>query len=179
MSRRGEAYGVLAEFGDPDGLLEAVRRLKAEGCVRLDAFTPFPIEGLAEELGLTKTAVPLVVLLGGLLGAIGGYLLQYGLTVPNDPIPVGGRPIHSAPMFIIVTFELTILGAALGAVLGMLALNRLPMPYHPVFNVPEFALASTDRFFVVIEAADPLFDRGRLRERLLALSAKGVWDVGT
>jgi hypothetical protein len=179
MSRRGDVYGLLAEFGDPEGILEAVRRAREAGYRRMDAFTPFPVEGLAEELGFHRSAVPAVVLAGGLIGAAGGYLLQYWLNVVDYPINVGGRPLHSAPMFIIVTFELTILVAALFAVLGMLALNKLPMPYHPVFNVPDFALASTNRFFLAVEAADPRFDPVRTREFLQGLGAKGVWDVET
>ena len=179
MRKAGEQYGVLAEVGTPEYLLTAARRAREAGYKRMDAFTPFPVEGLAEELGFRETAVPLVVLIGGILGAGGGYFLQYGLNVLDYPINVGGRPIHSAPMFFIVTFELTILVAALFAVLRMLALNRLPMPYHPVFNVPEFALASTNRFFLVIEVADPRFDRHRTREFLQSLEAKEVWDVET
>jgi hypothetical protein len=179
VSRRGEAYGLLAEFGTPEALLEAARWVREAGYERMDAFTPFPVEGLAEELGFRRSAVPLVVLVGGILGGAGGYLLQYILAVLDYPINVGGRPLHSAPMFIIVTFELTILVAALFAVLGMLALNRLPMPYHPVFNVPEFALASTNRFFLVIEAADRKYDPERTREFLKSLAAKEVWDVET
>jgi hypothetical protein len=179
MSRRGDRYGVLAEFGSPGELLEAARRARAEGYRRMDAFTPFPVEGLAEELGFRRTAVPMVALVGGILGAVGGYLLQVALNVVDYPVNIGGRPLHSAPMFVIVTFELTILAAALFAVLGMLALNGLPMPYHPVFNVPEFALASTNRFFLVVEAADPRFELARLREFLRSLPAKEVWDVET
>ncbi|MBV8878931.1 MAG: DUF3341 domain-containing protein [Planctomycetaceae bacterium] len=179
MSRKGDYYGILAEFGDPETLLEAVRRARAAGYERLDAFTPFPVEGLAEELGLRSTAVPKVVFAGGLIGAIGGYLLQYGLNVVDYPINVGGRTLHSTPMFLIVTFELTILLAALAAVLGMLALNRLPMPYHPVFNVPDFVLASTDRFFIVLEAGDSRFDAAGARTFLQGLAPKGVWDVET
>jgi ActD protein len=179
MSKRGEAYGILAEFGSPEDLLAAARRAREAGYDRMDAFTPFPVEGLAEELGFRRTSVPLVALVGGILGATGGYFLQYFLNVRDYPINVGGRPLHSVPMFMIVTFELTILVAALFAVLGMLALNRLPMPYHPVFNVPDFALASTNRFFLVIETADPQFDRGRTRAFLQSLTAKGVWDVET
>jgi hypothetical protein len=179
MSRRGDLYGVLAEFGTPEELLAAARRARAEGYRRMDAFTPFPVEGLAEELGFQRTAVPMVVLAGGILGAVGGYVLQVALNVVDYPVNVGGRPLHSVPMFVIVTFELTILVAALFAVLGMLALNRLPMPYHPVFNVPEFALASTHRFFLVVEAGDPRFERARLREFLRGLQAKEVWDVDT
>lgn len=179
MTKRGDFYGLLAEFGDPDSLLVAARRARQAGYERLDAFSPFPIEGLAEELGFRRTAVPLVVLVGGVLGATGGYLLQYYLSVVDYPINVGGRPLHSVPMFVIVTFELTILVAALFAVLGMLALNRLPMPYHPVFNVADFALASTNRFFLVIEAADPKFEAARTRDFLRELAPKEVWDVET
>jgi hypothetical protein len=160
-------------------LLEAARRAREAGYDRMDAFTPFPVEGLAEELGFRRTAVPLVTLVGGILGAVGGYFLQVALNVLDYPINVGGRPLHSVPMFLIVTFELTILVAALFAVLGMLALNRLPMPYHPVFNVPAFALASTNRFFLVIESTDPRFDRGPTREFLKSVAAKEVWDVET
>ena len=179
MTKRGEFYGYLAEFGDPESLLSAVRRIRRAGYDRIDAFTPFPVEGLAEELGFRNTAVPKLVFAGGVLGAVGGYLLQYGFNVVGYPINVGGRPLHSIPMFLIITFELTILVAALFAVLGMLALNQLPMPYHPVFNVPEFALASTDRFFVVLEAADPRFERDSAREFLQGLAPKNLWDVDT
>lgn len=170
-------YGLLAEFGDQDALLQAARRARAEGYSRLDAYTPYPVEGLAEELGFRTTRVPLVVLIGGILGAVGGYFLQVWLNVWSYPLNVGGRPLNSIPSWIIVTFELTILCAALFAVLGMLALNGLPMPYHPVFNVPEFALASTNRFFLVIEAADTRFDRLLTREFVGRLGPKGVWDV--
>lgn len=179
MSRRGETYGLLAEFESPEALIAAARRTREAGFERMDAFTPFPVEGLAEELGFRRTAVPLVALVGGILGATGGYFLQVALNVLDYPINVGGRPLHSVPMFLIVTFEMSILVAALFVVLGMLALNRLPMPYHPVFNIPEFALASTNRFFLVIEAADPRFDRGRTREFLQGLEPKVVWDVET
>lgn len=170
-------YGVLAEFGDEAGLLRAARESRAAGYVRLDAYTPYPVEGLAETLGFHTTRVPLLVLLGGLLGGAGGYALQVWLNVWDYPINVGGRPLNSVPSWIIVTFEMTILGGALFAVLGMLALNRLPMPYHPVFNVPAFALASTSRYFLVVEAADPRFERAAVRSLLERLEAKGVWDV--
>lgn len=177
MTRHGKLHGILAEFSDPDALLEAVRKTRSAGYKGLDAFTPFPVEGLAEELGLRSAGVAPLVFLGGLLGAAGGYAMQVGLNVFDYPIDVGGRPLHSVPMFLIVTFELTILGAALAAVLGMLALNRLPMPHHPVFNVPDFALASTDRFFLLLEAADPKFERETARRFLAGLGPKGVWDV--
>ena len=160
MSTQGKPriYGLMAEFASATDLVAAARRVREEGYVRTDAFSPFPIEGLSEELGFHQTRVPLLVLVGGILGAFTGYFMQYYLAVFEYPFNVGGRPAHSWPAFIPVTFEMTILVAALFAVLGMLALNGLPMPYHPVFNVPRFALASRDRFFLCIEATDPRFD---------------------
>ena len=174
---RGKLFGLLAEFGDQEALLEATRRVRAAGYTKLDAYTPYPVEDLAEELGFHTTRVPLLVLVGGILGALGGFLLQYWLNVLDYPINVGGRPLNSIPSWIIVTFELTILSAAIFAVLGMLALNRLPMPHHPVFNVPEFALASTNRFFLAVEAEDPRYDSRATRELLESLGPKGVWDI--
>jgi hypothetical protein len=175
--RHSGLHGLLAEFGDQEALLDAARRVRVQGYTFMDAYTPYPVEGLAEELGFRTTRVPLVVLIGGLLGASGGYFLQVWLNVLDYPINVGGRPLNSIPSWIIVTFELTILCAALFAVLGMLALNGLPRPYHPVFNVPEFALASTNRFFLAVEARDPRFDARSTREFLESLGPKGVWDV--
>src|ERR687892_2594970 len=151
-------YGLMAEFAAPETLLEAAHRSFAEGYRRMDAYSPFPIDGLAEAIGFHKTRIPLIVLLGGLVGCVGGFYLQYWASVIDYPLNIGGRPLNSWPAFIPVTFELTILVAALSAVLGLLALNRLPMPYHPVFNVPAFALASRHRFFLCIEAQDVKFD---------------------
>jgi hypothetical protein len=176
-AKRGELFGLLAEFGDQDALVSATRRVRAAGYTKLDAYTPYPVEDLAEALGFHRSRVPLVVLVGGALGAAGGYFLQYWLNVVDYPINVGGRPLNSIPSWIIVTFELTILTAALFAVLGMLALNGLPRPHHPVFNVPEFALASTNRFFLAVEASDPRFEARATRELLESLGSKGVWDV--
>jgi hypothetical protein len=170
-------YGILAEFGEPDALLEAARKVRAAGYQNVDAYTPYPVEDLSDALGFRTTRVPLLVLVGGVLGAAGGYLLQYWLNVIDYPINIGGRPLNSVPAWIIITFELTILTAALFAVLGMLALNGLPRPHHPVFNVPEFALASTNRFFLSIEATDPRFDARLTREFLEGLAPKGVWDI--
>jgi Alternative complex III, ActD subunit len=177
MKRRTPIYGLLAEFENPTALFQAAERARAEGYRRMDAYSPFPIEGLAEALGHRSMRLPLVVLVGGILGCLGGYFLQYYSAVISYPINVGGRPLHSWPAFIPVTFEMTILGAALFAVLGMLGLNGLPMPYHPVFNVPRFALATRDRFFLCIEAADAKFDRDATRQFLASLSAREVTEV--
>jgi len=170
-------YGLLAEFRNPEELVAATDRARREGYRRMDAFTPFPVEGLAKALDARDASVPLVALIGGLLGGGGAYLLRYYLSAVDFPLNVGGRPLHSAPSFIVVTFELTILGAALFAVLGMLALNRLPMPHHPVFNVPRFALASRDRFFLCIEATDEAFDATRTRQFLATLKPVEVSDI--
>jgi hypothetical protein len=170
-------YGLVAEFTTPESLLEATRRARSAGYQHMEAYTPFPVEGLAEALGFHHTYMPLVVLLGGLVGGVGGYMLQYWVNVIDYPLNVGGRPLHSWPAFIPVTFELTILVAALSAVLGMLALNGLPMPYHPLFNVPRFALVTRDGFFLCIEARDPQFDRVETRRFLESLTTYGVTDV--
>jgi hypothetical protein len=143
----------------------------------MDAYSPFPIEELHDALGGHHTKLPLVVLIGGILGGLGGYLLQYWANADVYPLIVAGKPPHSWPMFIPVTFECTILGASLAAVLGMLALNGLPMPYHPVFNVPRFALASRNRFFLCIEAQDPRFQLEQTRRFLQALGAREVSTV--
>lgn len=170
-------HGLLAEFASPQELLDAVRAARAEGYREIDAYTPFPIEEVHEALGHHGSPLPLIVLTGGVIGAAGGYLLQYWVSAVDYPLNVGGRPLHSWPSFIPVTFEMTILIAGLAAVLGMLALNRLPTPYHPLFGVPRFALASRDRYFLSIQAGDPKFDRTRTRAFLLDLHPSGVFDV--
>src|SRR5512143_2680095 len=152
-------YGMMAEFDTPTGLLQATERAYAAGYRKMDAYSPYPIEELGEALGFRKNRVPLVVLVGGILGGLSGYLLQYWIAAVSFPENIGGRPFQSWPAFIIVTFEMTILFGGISAVVGMLALNGLPMPYHPVFNNPRFTAASRDRFFLCIEAADPKFDR--------------------
>ena len=159
-------YGLMAEFLEPHDLVSAAEAARVAGYRRMDAYSPFPVEGLSEALGFRGTRLPLLVLAGGILGGLLGYGLQYWIHVIEYPYNIGGRPFHSWPAFIPVTFELTILGASLTAVLGMLALNGLPMPYHPVFNVPEFNLASQHRFFLTIEARDRMFDVVRTREFL-------------
>src|SRR5436309_4995027 len=177
MPRSTTIYGLMAEFDDPKTLVVATERAYHEGYRRLDAYSPFPIEELHEALGGRHTRLPLIVLLGGLFGCVGGYILQYWVLAFAYPINVGGRPYHSWPAFIPVTFECTILVAALSAVLGMLALNGLPMPYHPVFNVPRFALASRNRFFLCIEARDRKFELDATRRFLETLGAREVSSV--
>lgn len=174
---RPPVYGVVAEFHSADDLIEAARRVRAEGFTKVDAFTPYPIEELSHALGHHGSKLPLIVLIGGIVGAVAGYLLQYWASVVEYPLNVGGRPYHSWPAFIVPTFEMTILFAALSAVLGMLALNGLPQPYHPVFNAKNFALASRDRYFLVVEATDPKFDRERTLEFLDELHASEVSEV--
>ena len=170
-------HGLMAEFDDPSSLVAATERAHREGYRCMDAYSPFPIEELHEALGARHTRLPLIVLIGGLCGCIGGYALQYWSSVMAYPLNIGGKPLHSWPAFIPVTFECTILVAALSAVLGMLALNGLPQPYHPVFNVPRFALASRNRFFLCIESADPKFDLEHTREFLAPLHPREVSTV--
>jgi hypothetical protein len=177
LNKDAPIYGLLAEFADPEALLEAVRRARAAGYRKMDAYTPFPVEHLAEELGFHHTALPLIVLIGGLIGCGGGFLLQYWISAVDYPLNIGGRPLNSWPAFIPVTFELTILCAALFAVLGMLGLNGLPMPYHSLFNSPRFALASRNRFFLCIEAADRQFNREATAKFLSELKPAGVSEV--
>ncbi len=170
-------YGLLAEFTSPHELVEAAHRAYAAGYRRLDAYSPFPVEGLSEAMGFRRTRLPLVVFLGGVAGCIAAVVMQYYIAVINYPMNVGGRPLNSWPSWIPVTFELTVLIASLAAVLGLLGLNGLPMPYHPLFNVPRFALASRDRFFLCIEAIDPLFDAETTRGFLTTLGPKEVFEV--
>jgi hypothetical protein len=168
--KRGRLYGLMAEFHAPADVVEAARAAREAGYRRLDAYSPYPIEALAEALHSHHSKLPLLVLLGGLAGLVGGYALQYWASVIEYPMNIGGRPFHSWPSFIVPSFETTILFAALTAVLGMLALNGLPEPYHPVFNVPSFALATRDRFFLCIEATDPKFDETHTKAFLEGLA---------
>ena len=174
---RPPIYGLLAEFDTPQDLVDACKQARQAGYRRMDAFTPYPIEAVAEAIGFHRNLLPLIVLIGGIVGCVGGFALQYWVSVIEYPITVAGKPNFTWPMFIPITFETTILAAALSAVFGMLALNGLPMPYHPVFNVPQFALASRDRFFLCLEATDPLFDRATTRQFLERMAPRSVAEV--
>jgi hypothetical protein len=170
-------FGLMVSFDDPEALLAGARAAREAGYQRIDAYSPYPVEGLSEAMQLRTTRLPWIVLLGGLLGAGGGYFMQYYAAVIDYPLNVGGRPLHSWPAFIPITFELAILVAAVFAVLGMLALNGLPQPYHPVFNVPEFELASRSHFFLTIESADPQFNRDETRRFLENLGGESVCEI--
>lgn len=170
-------WGLLAEFDTPDGLIQAAEATRGAGYAQVDAYTPYPIEEVWKVLGHHRSRVPLMVLLGGIAGGLGGFFLQYWVSVIHWPLNVGGRPFNSWPAFIPVTFECTILLAAFGAVFGMLALNGLPQPYHPVFNAERFALASRDRYFLAIEATDPQFDVAATRRFLENLDAVEVSEL--
>jgi hypothetical protein len=170
-------YGLMAEFGSAQELVDAAHKTHHEGYHEIDAYSPFPIEGLADVIGFHKNRVPFVVLVGGLIGALSGFGLQYWVAAITYPVNVGGRPYFSWPSFIVVTFELTILFAGLSAAFGMIALNGLPQPYHPVFNVPEFAKASESKFFLVVSSSDPKYDVARTRDFLKTLAPRNLWEV--
>ena len=170
-------FGLLAEFTTPEALIEATHQAHEAGYRRMDAYTPYPIEEVGHALGARGTRLPYIVLIGGVIGALGGYLLQYFAAVIDYPINVGGRPLNSWVSFIPITFELTVLLAAFAAVLGMLALNGLPQPYHPVFGVPGFEAATRDRFFLQIEARDPKFDLEETRNFLESFHPEKVAEI--
>jgi hypothetical protein len=167
----------MGEFETPEQLILAVKHVRAAGYRRLDAYVPFPVEGLSEALGLRHSHVPTLTLIGGLIGGVGGFFFQEWAAAIAYPMNIGGRPLNSWPAFIPVTFELTVLGAALSAVFGMLALNRLPEPHHPVFNVRRFSHASADRFFLCIEARDRKFRLEETARLLQSLKARHVDEV--
>lgn len=177
--RRGAPplYGIMAEFDNPTALVSAARRTYEAGYRRINGYSPYPIEELDEAIGFKHTTLPLIVLIGGILGGLGGFLMQYYIAVINYPLNVGGKPLNSWPAFIPITFECTVLAAAISTVLGMLVLNKLPQPYHPVFNAPNFALATRDRFFLVIEANDPKFVHDDAMGFMRTLGARDVSDV--
>jgi hypothetical protein len=175
MEQRAQLYGVMAEFETVHQLLHAAEKVRDAGYKHMDAYAPFPVEGLSEALGLRRNKVALVTLLGGLCGGLGGF--EYWVNVISYPMNIAGRPLNSWPAFIPVTFELTVLGAALSAVFGMIAMNGLPRPHHPVFNVQRFLRASTDRFFICIEASDPKFNLADTARFLEGLHPQHVTEV--
>lgn len=171
---RPKVYGVIAEFDHTEEILEAAEAAYEHGYRQMDAYTPIPVDGLAEAIGFRRNRLPLIVLIGGMTGGIGGYLMQWFSATIHYPLIVGGRPFNSWPSFLPITFELTVLCAAFAAVFGMLGLNGLPRPYHPIFNAPNFALASGNRFFLCIQSNDPLFDVEKCREFLGRFHPKEV-----
>jgi len=175
--KRTPIYGLMAEFDSASALVAAARHTHEAGYQKIDAYSPFPVEELAEAIGFHKNGVPLVTLIGGLIGGLSGYLMQWWIATVTYPINVGGKPYHSWPAFIVVTFEMTILFAGLAAVFGMLALNGLPMPYHPVFHVPRFAFATKDMFFLIIFSSDPKYSSTATRQFLEALGPRSISEV--
>ena len=170
-------HGVMAEFDTAQAVVEAARKTMRQGFSRVEAYTPIPIEELNDIIHKKRTVLPKLVLTGGLTGMATGFVLQYWASVIEYPMNVGGRPYATWPAFVVPSYELTILFSSLAAAIGMFALNGLPQPYHPVFNVERFSMASSDKFFLVIESADPRFDHAGTTRFLQDLGAKGVYDV--
>ncbi|HTQ58732.1 MAG TPA: DUF3341 domain-containing protein [Candidatus Solibacter sp.] len=176
--QRAHTYGVVGEFETPRKLIQAAEKARLAGYQSMDAYTPFPVEGLSEALGLKRNLVPLVTLIGGLAGGLGAFGFQYWVSVISYAENIGGRSLNSWPAFIPVTFELTVLGASLSAVFGMLAMNKLPQPHHPLFNVERFQKhASVDRFFLCLQADDPKFSVAEASKFLKEIEAQNISEV--
>jgi hypothetical protein len=170
-------HGVMAEFPEPEALVAAIRKVRGQGYSKIEAYTPFPVEGLSDELGQPKTKIQWIILGAGICGGLGGFTLQTWTTTVAYPLNYGARPFFSWPAYMPVTFELTILSAAFAAVIGMIVLNGLPQPYHPVFNVKAFDAASKDKFFLCVESADPKFDVEAVKAALKGAGAAAVHEV--
>ena len=170
-------YGLMAEFDDPTSLVSAAKRTYAAGYRKIDTFSPYPIEEAWEAIGQHDRRLSLIVLAGGVVGLLSGLALQEWVHQIAYPMNVAGKPLNSWPQFVPVMFELTILFAALAGVIGMILLNGLPMPYHPVFNVARFERASRDKFFLLVESADPKFDRQQTHDFLKGLNASEINEV--
>jgi len=175
--REAKVYALFVEFKDPDSLVFSAKKAVDAGYQKLEAFSPYPVKGLDEVLGTVKDRVALITFLGGLIGGAGGFFMQWYANVIDYPINVGGRPDNSWPAFIPITFELTVLGGALSALIGMLALNKLPKPYYPTFNAREFLRASKDGFFLCIQADDPKFDLYETRIFLEGLKPRSIGEM--
>jgi hypothetical protein len=174
MPERAEpTAGLAAEFADAEALLNAVRQLRADGYRRFEAYSPFPIEGLAEAEGFHEAKIAAATLAGGIIGAATGYGMQV-YTNLDFPIDIGGRPLIAQPAFVLITFELMVLFAVTACILAMLVLNRLPKLHHPVFDIERFDLATLDRFFLVIDRDDAQFDR---RDSPALLRRLGAVDI--
>jgi hypothetical protein len=177
MKPKTPTYGMLAEFDDPQTLIDAAKRTRDAGYSHVDAFTPFPVEGLHDAIGFHSSRLPLIVLIGGIVGFAVGFGMQWFAQVVHYPLNIGGRPLNAWPAYIPIAFEVTILFASFAAIFGMLALNGLPEPYHPVFNASRFVFATRDQFFLCIEASDPKFRSDDTRKFLQSLNPLEVSDV--
>lgn len=173
MRTQPRLYGLMAQYEKPEQVRGAVQMARQAGYRQMDAFTPYPVDGLARDLGEKKSRIPFIILIGGMTGAGVGFLMQYWSMAVDYPFNSGGRPTNSWPVFIPVTFEMMVLVASFAAFLGLLFLNGLPRPHHPVFNVPQFERASQDRFFLCIESADPQFDETATAAFLAATEPPG------
>ena len=172
-----ELYGIMAEFSSPEKLTRAVKQASARGYQNVEAYSPFPVKGIPEALRIRDQRIPMIVLVAGIAGCVGGFLMQYFASVIAYPLVVGGKPLNSWPAFIPVTFELTILAAAGAAVIALFVMNGLPRPYHPAFNAKNFERATQDRFFLCIRGDDPQFDRAKTREFLAQCGPENVEEI--